>query len=129
MERVELIDCERNESFVTIEKAEYICERLENAIVTIDRVLNLILDSGDIDEPIMYLISCLRALSNQLSTVDLCYWREKLQQFLTSTEESFTAALQVYPSKKQGRPTVDAEQIVFLHEIGLSWKDIAKLIG
>lgn len=37
-----LTDCERNTEFVTYEKAEYICERLENIIATVRRVCDYI---------------------------------------------------------------------------------------
>lgn len=107
-----LTDCERNKDFLTCGKAEYVCERLENIIITVRQILQ---GSGDSQcDASVYLIDHLSSLNEYLSTVELSHLKECLELLLASSEGSFCHPTVIKIPNKRGRPPfdLDAEQIL-----------------
>ena len=70
-----LLDCDRHKNFASPEKTEYICERLENLILTVQRICEVLQVAVDCSEnhdlDLLYLVERLSTLGNELLTVEL----------------------------------------------------------
>ena len=127
-----LLDCDRHKNFAS---PEYICERQENIILTVQRIYEVLQVAVDCSEnhalDLLYLVERLLTLGNELLTVDLSYWRERLQALDTSTSWNHVPPAIIRDTRKRGRPPFDTdpEQVLYLYELGFNWTDISKVLG
>ena len=69
-------------------------------------------------------------LEEQLSTVELPYWQEKVDLLSVPMGEVENPPT-IHCDHQRGRPpfSVDTEQIIYLREIGFTWKEVATMLG
>ena len=128
-----LCDCERNKEVANRGRAEYICEHLENTILTVRRLHSSVLDyicDNPVCEITSDLIDQLSSLEEQLLTVELPYWQQEVDLLSLSMGESETPPT-IHHNHQRGRPPfdVDTEQIIYLREIGCTWKEVSAMLG
>ena len=128
-----LCDCERNEEVANRGRAEYICEHLENTILIVRRLYTSVLDyfcDNPVCETTSDLIDQLSTLEEQLLTVELPYWQQKVDLLSLSMGE-FETPPTIHHDHQRGRPpfNVDTEQIIYLREIGFTWKEVSTMLG
>ena len=121
-----LRDCERNEDTSDFNFVEYVCERLERSISSIETVYIAVTDASNPEWK-----SQISNLLDELTDNVLPMWREKFNAL-----ERECSSIHVRPSVRQdpssyGRPPfeVDPEQILFLRELNFTWQSIANLLG
>ena len=104
-----LADCERHKHKVSLERAEYICDRLENVILTVRNIFTVIMESKEQSSINEYLLKKLTLLSEQLTSVELVYWREKVLNLSDSDKAtfSFEAPEILKNGRKQGMQEMD----------------------
>ena len=129
-----LSDSERNKEVANLERAEYICEHIKNAVLTIGRLYTLVLDyicDNPVCEIVSELLDKLSTLEEQLSSVELPYWQHKVGILSASLEVDVVTPPTIHHDHQRGRPPfdVDTEQIVCLREIGFTWKEVSTMLG
>ena len=104
-----LADCERHKNEVSLERAEYICDRLENVILTVKNNFTVIMESKEQSSINEYLLERLTLLSEQLTSVELVYWREKVLNLSDSDKATFNfeAPEILKNGRKQGMQEMD----------------------
>ena len=129
-----LCDCERNAEEVANQgRAEYIYEQLKNTVLTVRRLYASVLDyfcDNPVCETTSDLIDKLSTLEEQLLTVELPYWQQKVDLLPLSIGE-FETPSTIHHDHQRGRPPfdVDTEQIIYLREIGFTWNDVSIMLG
>ena len=76
------------------------------------------------------LLDKLSTLEERLTTGELPYWQQRLNQ-LSVRNDHFETPPVIYDSKRRGRPPfdIDPEQIVYLRELGFTWRDVSTMLG
>ena len=127
-----LCDCDRNKEVANLARAEYIREHLEHIILTVTRLHTLVQDyvcDNPVCEPTSYSAEKLITLEEQLS-VDLSHWQEKVDLVSVPMDEVDSPPT-IHRDHQRGRPpfNVDTEQIIYLRDVGFTWKEISTMLG
>ena len=75
------------------------------------------------------LIDQLSTLEEQLLTVELPHWQQKVDLLSLGMDEFETPT--IHHDHQRGRPpfNVDIEQIAYLREIGFTWNEVSTMLG
>lgn len=126
-----LSDCERNEGFANYDRIQYICEHLQNIILTLRRLQTCVLDCDNPEcETACDLLDKLNILEEQLTAGELPHWQQRLDELSISRDHFETPPI-MHDNRRRGRPPfdVDTEQVIYLRELGFTWKEVSTILG
>ena len=106
---------------------------MENIILTVEHICTCVVEfheQNTVSNASSYLLERLRTLVEQLRTVELIQWRDKVEQ-LREQSAPTSEPPDIHRTGKRGRPSfvVQEEQIRFLQEVGFSYTEMAAMLG
>jgi hypothetical protein len=78
------------------------------------------------------LLHKLNTLEDQLTTGELPHWQQRLDEISISRDHfEIPPIIHDNTNRRRGRPPfdVDTEQVIYLRELGFTWKEVSTILG